>query len=46
MGLICRTFTADDNQIPVILRTNYFLIMAISLGAQIDIRDLYPPNNK
>jgi hypothetical protein len=42
----CPPFTADENQIPVILRTNHFLIMAISLGLQVDIRDLYPPNDK
>ena len=35
----------DDGQNVCILRTNCFLIAAISLGLQIDFRDLYPPNN-
>jgi hypothetical protein len=45
MESICQTFTADDNQIPTILRTNRLLMMAISLGLQIDSRDLYAPIN-
>ena len=44
MGPICRTFTADGDKIPSILKTNCFLAMATSLGAQIDIRDLYVPS--
>ena len=32
----------DDN--PVILKINCFLAVAISLGLQVDSRDLYPPN--
>ena len=46
MVFVCRGFAADDDQVPVILKTNCFLIMAISLGLQIDIRGLYAPNNK
>ena len=46
MAPMCRTFAADGEQMPDILKTNLFLILAISLGLQIDIHDLYPPNNK
>ena len=46
MASMCRTFVADGDQMPSILKTNLFLILAISLGLQIDIHDLYPPNNK
>jgi len=48
MESICESFNADaDNDlIPAILKTNCFLMMAISLGLQIDIRDLYAPNNR
>ena len=37
---------ADGDETLVILKTNCFLIMAITLGLQIDIRDLYAPKNK
>jgi len=37
---------ADGNQTPVILKTNTFLTMALYLGLQIDVRDLYAPNNR
>ena len=43
---ICKCFTADSDQILTIFNTNCFLIMAISLGLQTDIRDLYAPNNR
>jgi len=46
MELVCRTLAADGDQMPNILKTNLFLILAISLGLQIDICDLYPPNHK
>ena len=36
---------ADDGRSVAILRTNCFLIAAISLGLQINFRDLYAPNN-
>ena len=36
---------ADDGWSVGILRTNCFLIAAISLGLQIDFRDLYAPDN-
>ena len=39
-------FAVDGEQMPDILRTNLFLISAISLGLQTDIRDLYAPNNR
>ena len=43
---ICQKFSTGSDQIPPILRTNCFLTMAISLGLQLDIRDLYAPNTK
>jgi len=43
---ICRTSSACNGQILVILRTNCFLTMAISLGLRVDIHDLYAPSNK
>ena len=42
----CKKFMADGGQTLVILKTNCFLIMAISLGLRIDIRDLYAPHNE
>ena len=46
MESIYRSFATDGNQMPDSLKTNLFLISAISLGLQIDIRGLYPPSNK
>ena len=43
---IGRTLRAGDGQILAILKTNSFLTVAISLGLRVDIRDLYPPNDK
>jgi len=40
------SMVADGNQTPNILKTNSFLIMALSLGSQIDIYDLYAPNSR
>jgi len=37
---------ADGDEMPNILKTNLCLTLAISLGLQIDIHDLYAPNNK
>ena len=42
----CERFMADGDQTLVILKTNCFLIMAISLGLRIDIHDLHAPHNK
>ena len=36
------SMTGDDDT-PIILKTTCFLIVAISLGLQVDSRDLYPP---
>ena len=36
----------DGEDTPVILKTNCFLIAAISLGLRVDHRDLYPPNTE
>jgi len=46
MEVIYRAFAAEGDQMPDILKTNLFLISAISMGLQVDIRDLYAPNNK
>ena len=46
MASMCRAFAADSDQMPNILKTNLFLILAISLGLRIDLRDVYAPNNK
>jgi len=43
---ICKAFAADRDRNLTILRTNCFLIMAIALGLQIDIYDLYVSNNE
>ena len=43
---ICQMFAMAGDQIISILKTNCFLMMAISLGLQIDVCDLYAPNTK
>jgi len=43
---IGRTLRAGNDQILAIIKTNCFLTIAISLGLQVDIGDLYAPNNK
>ena len=44
MRPICQRFATDGDRVPPILKTNCFLMMAISLGLQVDICDLYAPN--
>ena len=46
MSLICNSSIADNDRTPAIIKTNWFLTMAICLGLRIDIRDLYAPNTK
>jgi len=46
MVLLCKGLGTDDDPSLVTLKTNCFLIMAISLGLRIDIRDLYHPSDK
>ena len=46
MEPIYRTFTAGNNSAPVILKINCFLTIAISLGLQLDIHDLYASDTK
>ena len=46
VGAAYWTLAADGDQMPNILKTNLFLILAIYLGVQIDAGDLYPPSNK
>ena len=46
MRPICQRFATDNHQGFAILKANCFLMMAISLGLQIDVCDLYVPNTK
>ena len=46
MGQLCKRFMADGDENLPVLKTNCFLIMAISLGLQVGIHDLYAPNDK
>jgi len=46
MRPICQRFASSNDQTFPIPKTNCFLMMAISLGLQIDIRDLYAPNTE
>ena len=46
MRPICQQFAMAGDQILSLLKTNCFLTMAISLGLQIDVHDLYAPNTK
>jgi len=46
MDDFCKRLMADGGQMLVILKTNCFLTLAIYLGLQIDIHDLYAPHNK
>ena len=43
---ICQSFSVAGNQTPSTLKTHCFIMMAISLGLQVDIHDLYIPNTK
>jgi len=45
IGSIRLAFSAGNGQTLALLKTNCFLTMAISLGLQVDIRDLYAPND-
>ena len=44
--LVSEASMADGNRIPTILKTNFVLIMAISLGLSVDIHDLFAPDDK
>ena len=46
VGQICKAFTMANGQTPTILKTNLFLIAAISLGLHVNVHDLYAPNNR
>jgi hypothetical protein len=46
IALFCEGLMADGGQTLVILKTNCVLIMAISLGLSVDIRDLHAPGTK
>jgi len=43
--MVCCSFVEDGDQMSNILKTNLFLSLAITLGLQIGIRDLYAPDN-
>ena len=45
VGTVYWVFAADGGQMSNILKTNLFLGLAITLGLQIGIRDLYAPDN-
>jgi len=45
MEMMYQVFAADGDQLSNILKTNVFLSLAITLGLQIGIRDLYAPDN-
>jgi len=45
VGTVYRNFAADGDQMSNVLKTNIFLSLAITLGLQIGIRDLYAPDN-
>ena len=46
MKPVLRSFTADNDPILAIIKTNFFLVIAISLGLGIDDRDLYDLNDE
>jgi len=46
LGDFFERVVADGNQTSVILKANSFLVIALHLGLQVDIRDLYVPNNR
>ena len=46
VGLVCQTLATGGDQMPDILKTNLFLSLAISLGVQVDIHNLYAPSNR
>ena len=43
---ICKGLVAEDDQVPAVFKTVWVLTLTICLGATVDIRDLYPPNNE
>jgi hypothetical protein len=46
MGSVCERLMADGGQTLITLKANCVLIMAISLGLSVDMRDLYAPSTK
>jgi len=46
MESICKIFTVDGHRNLTILQTNFFLTMAIALGLQIDICNLFAPSDR
>lgn len=42
----CKSLVVESDQIPTLFKTIWILTLAICLGETVDIRDLYPPNNK
>jgi len=45
VGTVYRDFATGGDQMSNVLKTNIFLSLAITLGLQIGIRDLYAPDN-
>jgi len=46
IDFLCERLLTGGDQTLVILKTNSFLAMAISLGLRVNVRDLYAPHNK
>ena len=42
----CKKSVAEGDQVPTLFKTIWILILTICLGATVDVRDLYPPNNE
>ena len=42
----CQKLVAEGDRVPTIFKTTWILTLTICLGATVDIRDLFPPNNE
>ncbi|KAF9789528.1 hypothetical protein BJ322DRAFT_540075 [Thelephora terrestris] len=45
VGFAKKRFMEGGDETPAILKTNFFLILSLYLGLQVNISDLFPPNN-
>ena len=45
LGMVYRVFAADGEQMSNVVKTNLFLSLAITLGLQVGVRDLYAPDS-
>jgi len=46
MELTCKKLVTEGDPVPTVFKTSWILTLSICLGATVDIRDLYPPNNE